>query len=182
MSVINCLPRNDAAISRDRCEGPLPALSAARPFCSFPRRSLDLPPGAPSHLSSAQLVRPVRSFVRTSLARPVPPFHLLRFFLSIGLGLVMHLNNLFISDSTLRATRPLVIMRGKHSRCRENVSEDFCFAASGGEPPFSVRTFAIIDSRDYSVRELRRISERGWSGLPLSLEEFCHSFALRRVQ
>lgn len=75
----------------------------------------------PSPLLLPSCFVPVRSFVRTSLARPVPPFRLFRFFLSIGPGLVMHLNNLFISDSTLRATRPLVIMRGKHSRCRENV-------------------------------------------------------------
>lgn len=50
--------------------------------------------------------RPVRPFVRASLAQPVLPFHLPRFFLPIGPGLVMHLNNLFISNSTLQATRP----------------------------------------------------------------------------
>lgn len=90
-------------------------------------------------------VRPVRSFVETSLPRPVPPFHLLRFFLSIGPGLVMHLNNLFISDSTLQATRPLVIMRGKHSPRRENVSGDFCFASGGAAAGFDVSFTRLLE-------------------------------------
>lgn len=155
MSVINCLPRNDAAISRDRCK----ALSREESFPFSPRRVLSMsfflfrsiprPSSEPSFISALpSCASPVRSFVRTSLARPVPPFRLLRFFLSIGPGLVMHLNNLFISDSTLRATRPLVIMRGKHSRVPRDHVAGFLFwlpplASFDVSFPSSVLTHAL---------------------------------------
>lgn len=115
MSVINCLPRNDAAISRDRCKPPTSyVFLLPRPIFS---PSISSDPSL-SSLCSSHLCAPrvFVSFVRTSLARPAPPFHLFRFFhffLSFFLffdrqrGLVMHLNNLFISDSTLRATQAL---------------------------------------------------------------------------
>lgn len=130
MSVINCLPRNDAAISRDRCKPPpLPIFLLPTSHLSSSDPSTFLGP-----FSFIPLLFPpvrssrVRSFVRTSLARPAPPPSFLSFFLFFDRqrGLVMHLNNLFISDSTLRATRALVIMRGKHSRVpRERVGRFF---------------------------------------------------------
>lgn len=139
MSVINCLPRNDAAISRDRYERPSqPSLFlffSCDSFFFFPCVSR---PSTESPLPISPPSRPLAVLVLLcsplSRGRPVPPFHLLRFFLSIGPELVMHLNNLFISDSTLWATRPLVIMRGKHSRRRENVSGGFLSRASAFRP------------------------------------------------
>lgn len=90
-----------------------------------------------------------------SLARP----HLFRFFLSFFLpffyfdrqrALVMHLNNLFISDSTLRATRALVIMRGKHSRVWERVgrflSLGFCVS-----PSFRASTIDVVEDRNTRI-------------------------------
>lgn len=154
MSVINCLPRNDAAISRDRCNPPL-HLPTSHLSPSNP--STFLGPFSFIPLCSSQLCSSrVRSFVRASLARPAPPLSFLSFVLSSFFyfdrqrALVMHLNNLFISDSTLRATRALVIMRRKHSRVWERVgrflSLGFCVS-----PSFRASTIDVVEDRNTRI-------------------------------
>ena len=95
------------------------ALPSSRESASFslPRvRSLDHPPSPLSSPGSSQLCSSCSSFFCPDFSHSWPGPTFPPFFRSASPALAMHLNNLFISDSTLRATRPLVIMREKHYR------------------------------------------------------------------
>lgn len=135
MSVINCLPRNDAAISRDRCSPPL-HLPTSHLSPSNP--STFLGPFSFIPLCSSQLCSSrVRSFVRASLARPAPPLSFLSFVLSsfFLFRSATGTSNAFKQSLYLRFDTPGDTSarnneRKTFPRVRDCVSVDFCPSVS----------------------------------------------------